>query len=89
MIIRFDKKFNKKFKKLSVKIKEKFYDRLGVFKNNKFEKILNNNSLHGEYKGCRSVNITGNYRVVYKTIETKEEAVYLFVAIGTHSELYE
>ncbi len=88
MIITFDKKFDKRFKKLSAKIKERFYERLNIFKNNKFEKILNDHSLHGEYEGCRSINITGNYRAVYKTINQKDDVVYLFVQIGTHPELY-
>jgi len=40
--------------------------------------------LHGEHKGFKSFNVTGDIRVIFK--ETKE--VFLFVDIGTHGELY-
>jgi len=89
MIIIFDKKFDKKFKKISVKIQEKFFDRLRIFKNNKFEKILNNHKLHGEYEGCNSINITSNYRAVFKIINKENEEFCVFITIGTHPGLYE
>ena len=41
--------------------------------------------LHGEYKGYKSFNITGDIRVIYK--EIKEE-VYIFADIGSHGKLY-
>jgi addiction module RelE/StbE family toxin len=89
MIIIFDKKFDKKFDKLSLKVQEKFYGRLEVFKINQSNIILNNHKLTGEYDGCRSINITGNYRAVYEVVIERKKEVYVFIAIGTHPELYE
>ncbi len=88
MIIVFDKKFDKKFNKLSLKIQEKFYERLGIFRLNQFDIILNNHKLNGIYEGCRSMNVTGNYRAVYEVVIERDREVYIFIAIGTHPELY-
>jgi addiction module RelE/StbE family toxin len=85
MIIVFQNIFKKKFKKLSSKIKDQFDERLILFQKNKFDPILNNHSVEKRFPDCRSVNITGDYRVIFK--EEKED-MYIFVNIGTHSELY-
>ncbi len=50
-----------------------------------YNPLLNNHALSGKYTGYRSINITGNTRVIYKFLD---ENVILFVEIGTHSELY-
>ncbi len=77
--------FNKKFKKILPKIQDHFYSRLALFKNNKFDPILNNHSVEKRFPDCRSINITGDYRAIFK--EEKYD-VCIFVNIGTHSELY-
>ena len=84
MKIDFHKKFNKKFKKLPRKVQEEFYERLAIFEIDKFSQILNNHAVHYPYEGCRSINITGDFRALY---ETGNDAV-VFIRIGTHSELY-
>lgn len=86
MKIYFSKDFSKGYKKLQSKIMRKKVDeRILLFRENAFEPILNNHSLVGKYVGCRSINITGDIRAVYKMID---EDAALFVAIGTHSQLY-
>lgn len=55
---------------------------LGEFRNSK---LLNTHPLHGEWLGCKSINVTGNIRAVFEEIgENKVE----FIAIGSHPELY-
>jgi len=78
--------FQKSFKKLSNKLQNRTLERLKIFVDNPFDSILNNHCLHGEYEGCRSINITGNLRVVYE--KTKYDTC-LLLDIGTHSQLYE
>ena len=78
--------FEKHFSVLPEKIKHKTLERLQVFVVDQFDSILNNHDLHGEYKGCRSINITGNIRVVYRKISDDR---CLLLDIGTHSQLYE
>jgi addiction module RelE/StbE family toxin len=84
MEIKFHKNFKKKFKKISLKIQEQFYERLDLFFQDKFNKILNNHSVDKAFVNCRSINVSGDYRAVYKD----EGDVIVFITIGTHSELY-
>lgn len=77
-------KFEKMYKKCPVEIKRKFIERLKIFKVNKNHPLLNNHALTGKLKGLNSINITGDYRVIF---EEKNEGIIL-IAIGTHSQLY-
>lgn len=85
MKIRFHKNFEKKYKKLSAKLKSKVKERNKIFSENPFDPILNNHALQGKYSGYRSINITGDIRVVYNLIDKN---VALFVDIDSHSNLY-
>ena len=78
------KKFDKIFKKCPQEIKDKFIERLEIFKENKFNSVLNNHFLSGKYKCYRSINVSGDYRAIF---EEKSEDI-IFIAIGTHSQLY-
>ena len=79
------KKFKKKFKKLSPKIKRNYYEKVEIFLKDPFSQILNNHSVDYIYPGWRSVNITGDYRVLF---EPQNDDIVSFMKIGTHSELY-
>lgn len=84
MVVIFHKSFHKDYAKLPKKIKEKFSNRLRLFKEDKNNKILNNHSVDKAFMGCRSINVTGDYRAIFK----EDGDVVSFVNIGTHSELY-
>ncbi|MBI5798722.1 MAG: type II toxin-antitoxin system mRNA interferase toxin, RelE/StbE family [Candidatus Yonathbacteria bacterium] len=84
MII-YHRNFKKMLRKLPPAVQEKFYKCLVVFLKNPHHVILGNHSLSGEWSACRSINITGDIRAVYKE---RENEVIQFVAIGSHSELY-
>ncbi len=84
MRIGYKKHFLKKFKKSPPKLREQFRERLDLFLENKFDPILENHSVERAYPGCRSINITGDYRALFQ----EEGDVVVFVAIGTHPELY-
>ena len=47
--------------------------------------VLNNHALNGKYGGYRSINITGDYRLIYEECGT--DAVRL-IDIDTHGNLY-
>lgn len=85
MIITHGRTFKKMFKKQSLLVQDQFEERMLLFIKNIHNPILGNHKLNGEWVGCRSINITGDIRVVYR--EMNDEAVEL-VAIGSHSELY-
>lgn len=85
MIIRLHKNFKKQFNKLTESQKRKFRERRYIFLQDEFNPILNNHALKGGYQGYRSVNISGDIRVIYR--RENPEGI-LFVAIGSHSSLY-
>ena len=82
----YHKNFRKQFDKLSIKIQDKFEEKLDLFLQNMFHPLLNNHSLTGKYEGCRSINITGNIRAIFYL---KTESDIVFINIGSHPELYE
>jgi len=38
--------------------------------------------------GCRSIDVTADYRAIYKEVREGKEFNAYFVALGTHEELY-
>ena len=85
MIILFNKNFVKKQKKLSAKVVARLLGRLELFESDFQNPTLNNHSLQGKLNGYWSINITGDYRAVFREIE---HDLVEFVEIGTHSYLY-
>jgi len=84
MTIDFSNKFDKQLRKSPNKIKRAFKERLALFVKDQYHPLLNNHSLKGKLKPRRSIDITGDWRAWYRT----EGKAILFVAIGTHSQLY-
>lgn len=84
MLVRFGSKFEKQHGKADSKIKAALAKRLELFLQNPYDPILNNHALSGSYRGYRSVNVTGDWRAVY----FEKDGVVIFVALGTHSQLY-
>ena len=80
------KKFAKQFSRLSRVLQTKALIRFELFINDPYASILNNHLLKGEWRECRSINITADIRAIYQILE---EDITHFVAIGSHSELYE
>lgn len=85
MVIIFDKSFYKGYEKLSKKRQEQFWNRLELFKEDKNNPQLNNHKLHSPYNGFYSINISGDIRAIYEQINKNK---FLFIKIGTHSQLY-
>ncbi len=85
MRIRFSKKFKKKYKKLPSKIKSSCDKKISIFIENPNNIFLKNHSLVGKFQGLRSISITGDWRAIY---EEKPDGEIIFLAIGSHSELY-
>lgn len=84
MIIKFHKDFEKQYQKLREKLKIRFKQRRDLFLQNEFHPVLNNHALKGKYLGFRSINITGDLRVIFK----REGTDIIFVTIDSHSNLY-
>lgn len=89
MHVQFSKKFSKQYDKAGSKIQHIFDQRLRIFAQNQFHPLLNNHSLIGKFSGFRSINITGDWRAIYKEeIDENFNIVFIFIALGTHSEQY-
>ena len=84
MVINYHGRFLKKFAKLDFKIQKAFQKRLFIFKISPYSRELENHTLSGKYFGCRSINITGDYRAIY----TENHGNIVFLKVGTHHELY-
>ena len=85
MKIEFHRNFKKQYKKSTLKVRRQFDEQLHLFIRDSFDPILNNHPLHGKYKGYRSINISGDYRALYK-LRDKDVAVFSY--LSTHSDLY-
>lgn len=85
MLIFPSRNFEKEAAKLPSKIFESLRERLELFKIDPFAKLLNNHKLHGSFKHYRSINITGDYRLIF---EQFDENTVRLVDVGTHSELF-
>lgn len=63
--------------------------RLDMFVSNPKHPLLRDHALSGIYEGYRSINITGDWRALYKIVEPIiEDSFIVFVDLGTHSQLY-
>ncbi len=85
MRILFHKDFKKAFRKLSASLQTRCDNRLRLFQNNPLDPLLHNHALQGTYDGYRSINVTGDFRAVYK--DSAGDAVE-FVDIDTHHNLF-
>lgn len=85
MIIIPTKHFQKRVSKLPKSVKIKLADRIHIFIDEPKNIVLGNHKLHGKYSGYRSINVTGNYRMIYE--ELPDGSVRL-IDVGTHGELY-
>ena len=86
MQIRFNRQFSKQYDKAPEKIRKSFKKKLKIFTLDKRSAILNNHALKGKFRGFRSINVTGDWRALYKEYRSKD--LVIFVALGTHSQLY-
>ena len=85
MIVHLHRSFEKKFTKLPKGLRERFKERRNLFMTNPFHPLLDNHPLHPPYAGCRSINITGDYRAIFYH---ENADIVRFIAIGTHHELF-
>ncbi|MES2971639.1 MAG: type II toxin-antitoxin system mRNA interferase toxin, RelE/StbE family [Patescibacteria group bacterium] len=80
------KHFDKQYKKLRVAVKQRFQERIEVFKVNPLDPELRNHAIKGKkYQGHRSIDITGDIRALYAE---KDGEMIIFGFIGSHSQLY-
>lgn len=83
-----DPKFRRKYLKANVRIRNKVDECIRIFVKNPNDPFLNNHKLRREWVGHRSIDITSDWRVIYKEIIIGDQIIAYFVDIGIHKELY-
>lgn len=82
--ILYSKKFDFQFRKTPTYIKSTFREAQILFIQDQQHPLLNVHGLKGDYKGCKSFNINADWRVIF--VQRKKSVI--FMAIGTHKQLY-
>lgn len=89
MKIFYDPTFYKKLKTVDIRIRKSLKESIFIFSKNPHDPQLHNHSLTKNYTGYRSINVTADYRAIYKEVSRGDEVIAYFIAFGTHQELYE
>jgi addiction module RelE/StbE family toxin len=85
MDVDFTKAFNKQFDKLTSKRQQQAVNAIALFVEEEYATPLRNHGLKGVWSGYRSISVGGDLRLHYKVIAKTK---VLFVAVGSHSQLY-
>ena len=78
------KRFLKDLNKLPHFIRTRVFQRLSLFMTDSNNPLLNNHDLNHPWEGYKSINITGDIRLIYR----QEGSFYRLARVGSHSELY-
>jgi addiction module RelE/StbE family toxin len=85
----YSNKFIKLFRKSPSYIQKAIHERIDLFLKDSYSSQLRNHELTGNYKGHRSINITGDWRVIFsEQIDNNGNIILIFELLGTHSQLY-
>ena len=85
MILVRTRQFRKRAAKLPHKMRCALAERLRLFARDPFNVLLNNHALQGSLRAYRSINITGDWRLIY---EQYDEHTVRLIDVDTHSNLY-
>ncbi|MCA9391640.1 type II toxin-antitoxin system mRNA interferase toxin, RelE/StbE family [candidate division WWE3 bacterium] len=87
--VRFNRKFVRAYRKLTPKIQKAVDSRIKLFEKQPNHPSLRNHKLSGRLSDMSSINITGDYRALFKVVkQTTTTTEVEFYLIGTHAELY-
>lgn len=88
MKVRYSPDFYRKYKKADVRVRNSVDEKIEIFLKDPYDLQLDNHALKRQWKGCRSIDITSDYRAIYKETQIGDKIVAYFVELGTHDELY-
>ena len=80
-----DRVFVRQYKKLSRVLREQVGQGLQLLGKVELDPFLKTHKAHDPYEGDRSINITGDYRLIYKRIGVN---MFYMRAVGTHHQLF-
>jgi len=87
-IIEYSDRFIKQLTAVPDTVKAAFRDTIILFTTDPHHKSLRNHPLHGKLAGYRSIDITEDWRAVFREKQAGEGTVAYFYKIGTHRQLY-
>jgi len=86
--IKYTKSFKKDLKNASIKIQIAFREARDLFYTDSYHPALRNHPLTGKFAGFRSVDVTDDYRAIFKIRKGQKEIIITFHLLGTHNQLY-
>lgn len=88
ILIKYTKTFDKQFKSAPFEIKLAFRETREMLIENPEATSIRDHPLKEKYSGYRSVNITDDYRAIYKERLDGSQKIITFLLLGTHDQLY-
>lgn len=86
--IKYTELFNSQFKKAPLTIKIAFKEARELFLDNPDHPHLRNHALREKYAGYRSIDVTDDWRALFKIRKSKLKITLTFHILGTHAQLY-
>lgn len=77
--------FERQVKKIQKPLRARLWERLALLESDPVPELLHDHKLNPPFDGYRSINITGDLRLIYKRIDA--DTLYLRT-LGTHHQLY-
>ena len=86
--VEFSSLFDRKLRRLPKEIIASFQEALDLFLENPNHERLRRHFLKERFTGYQSIDVTDNYRAVFKEAKTDNVVIIKFHTIGTHKDLY-
>jgi len=88
MKVLYKKSFVKSYEVLSWKLKDKVKSTLQIFIYNPIDKSLHNHGLEWKYVWKRSMDVTGDIRIIFKELSDWRYELVEIHDVWTHAQLY-
>jgi addiction module RelE/StbE family toxin len=88
MKVAYDPALIKKLKRVKVRIRKSFKQAIFLFTKDPNSLQLDNHALREKYQGYRSIDVTADYRAIYREIHEDNVSIDYFTQLGTHKELF-
>lgn len=86
--IKYTTLFNKQLKQAPLEIKIAFKETRELFFDDPKSPHLRNHALRKQFAGYRSIDVTDDWRALFKIRKSKTETIITFHIFGTHIQLY-
>lgn len=86
--IKYTALFNKQLKEAPLEIKIALKEARELFLDNPNHPHLRNHTLREQFSGYRSIDVTSDWRALFKIQESKTQTIITFHILGTHTQLY-